>query len=74
MCNPGVAKADLTKKRDSKQGNKRFSAQTPAEGVGLGKGVCLVSTDDCSAQQDPGEPTQLLSAPDPMQLLVITWL
>lgn len=69
MCNPRVAKIDLTKKQDSKQGNKRFSAWTAAEGVRLGKGVSLVSRDGCSAQQDPGEPTQLLSAPNPMQLL-----
>lgn len=64
-----MAKADLTKNLDSKQGNKMFSAQRSAERVGLGKEVYLVSRDGCSAQQDPGELTQLLTAPDPMQLL-----
>lgn len=67
--NPWVAKADLTKKWDSKEGNKRFSAQRLAERVGLGKGVYLVSRDGCSAWHDAGELTQLLSALDPMQLL-----
>lgn len=69
MCPPGVAKADLTKKWDNKQGNKRFPAETSAERVELGKGVYLICRDGCSAQQDPGDPTQLLSVPDPMRLL-----